>query len=85
MSVVNATEAVSGVRPVSNALRDSSSIQICGNDTIEDQKTLPERVAALSIKVPSVSATRDYMRAFHNGKEDVNRGAGRNFIPAENI
>jgi hypothetical protein len=25
------------------------------------------------------------MRAFHNGKEDVNRGAGRNFIPAENI
>jgi hypothetical protein len=58
--------------------------QICGNDTIEDQKTLPERVAALGIKVPSVSATRDYMRVFHNSKEDVNRGAGRNFIPAEN-
>jgi hypothetical protein len=58
--------------------------QICGNDTIEDQKTLPERVAALSIKVPSVSATRDYMRTFHNREEDEKRGSGRNFIPTEN-
>ena len=58
--------------------------QICGNDTIEDQKTLPERVGVLGIKIPSVSATRDYMREFHNYEEDKERGNGRNFIPGDN-
>jgi hypothetical protein len=59
--------------------------QICGNDTIEDQKTLPGRVGVLGIKVPSVSATRDYMREFHNYyEEDKERGMGRNFIPEDN-
>jgi hypothetical protein len=29
--------------------------QICGSDTIEDQKILPERAGVLGIKVPSVS------------------------------
>jgi hypothetical protein len=58
--------------------------QICGGDTIEDQKTLPERVSGLGIKIPSVSPTRDYMQAFHNSEEDKERGMGRSFIPEEN-
>jgi hypothetical protein len=55
--------------------------QICGSDTIEDQKTLASRVGVLGIKVPSVSAARDYMREFHNYEGDSERGMGRNFIP----
>jgi hypothetical protein len=58
--------------------------QICGNDTLEDQKTLPGRVGVLGIKIPSVSATRDYMRKFHNYEGDSERGMGRNFIPEDN-
>jgi hypothetical protein len=58
--------------------------QLCGSDTIEDQKTLPCRVGILGIKIPSVSATRDYMRKFHNYKGDRERGMGRNFIPEDN-
>jgi hypothetical protein len=58
--------------------------QICGNDTIEDQKNLPERVGILGITIPSVSAVRDYMRVFHNEDEDKHRGMGRSYIPKEN-
>jgi hypothetical protein len=58
--------------------------QICGSDAIKDQKILPERAGVLSIKIPSVSAARDYMRAFYNHAEDRVRSAGRSFTPAEN-
>jgi hypothetical protein len=58
--------------------------QICGNDTLEDQKTLPSSVGGLGIKIPSVSATRYYMLKFHNYEGDWERGMGRNFIPEDN-
>jgi hypothetical protein len=58
--------------------------QICGGDTIENQKNLPARAGILGITIPSVSATRDYMRVFHNAEEDEQRGAGHCFIPNEN-
>jgi hypothetical protein len=58
--------------------------QICGSETIEDQKNLPCRAGILGMTIPSVSATREYMKVFHNEGEDVHRGMGCSYIPEEN-
>ena len=59
--------------------------QICGGDAIEHQKYLPSRVGILGIKVPSVSASRSYMKEFHDDEEDKKRGMGKkNFVPKPN-
>ena len=58
--------------------------QICGGDAIEHQKYLPSRVGILGIGVPSVSASRSYMKVFHNSEEDNKRGMGKSFVPKSN-
>ena len=58
--------------------------QICGGDAIEHQKYLKSRVGILGISVPSVSASRSYMKEFHNRDEDKKRGKGRSYVPESN-
>jgi hypothetical protein len=47
-------------------------------------KYLSGRADILGIKIPSVSASRSYMRIFHNAEEDGKRGQGCSYIPIEN-
>jgi len=58
--------------------------QICGGDAIEHQKYLKSCVEILGIGVPSVSASRSYMKVFHNSEEDNKRGMGKSFVPESN-
>jgi hypothetical protein len=62
------------------------TMQIVEGQTIDDLGTFKEKFSldGLPFKIPSPSATRDYLKEFHNAEEEVKQKQGSVYIPKEN-
>ena len=61
-------------------------LQLAGGDAVDHLPMLREKLSfhGLGVTIPSPSASRKWLRAFHNEGEDEKRGMGKAFLPEEN-
>lgn len=62
------------------------TMQIAEGSTLDDLMTFKNKfgLEALSFRIPSPSAAREYLRHFHNAEEEDKQKQGKVYIPAEN-
>lgn len=61
-------------------------LQLAGGGVVDHLPMLKEKLSfeGLGITIPSPSASRKWLGAFHNEEEDEKRGMGKSFLPEEN-
>ena len=61
-------------------------LKLAGGSAVDHLKDLRDMLCfdRLGVPVPSPTSTRNWLKEFHNGREDENRGQGRAFVPEEN-
>jgi hypothetical protein len=63
-----------------------AAMQFVGGETVDGLDVLKNHFdpTGLSFRIPSPSATREYLKNFHNAEEEVHQKQGRVYIPEEN-
>ena len=61
-------------------------LQLAGGSVVDHLPMLQEKLSfeGLGITIPSPTASRKWLRVFHNEGEDEKRGMGKSFLPEEN-
>ncbi len=61
-------------------------LQLAGGDAVDHLPHLKEKLSfeGMGITIPSPTASRKWLGAFHNQDEDKKRGMGKSFLPEEN-